>query len=521
MYDKLGQLLTETETGGTKLEYSYDRFNNRAKMIETDNRGKVTTTTYKYNENNWLEQEQKQGSEVTDTYHYRHDANGNQASRRWERLAPRGYATQQRLGFAKDDFALDVTALELRQYNGFNQLMTVEQDGELTSYSYRPDGLRHNKSSKANTVTHYWDGQNIIAEANANGNLKGKYLRGINLIAQEIGANTFYYIFNAHGDAVQQFGQNGDATPFYHYNAFGNEKNLNQNDPNPFRYCGEYWDKETESYYLRARSYSPRTGRFTREDNVRSFANPYPNKQEIIDPLSLNLYVYCYNNPINYIDPSGHFSIGKGIMGAFTLVAGAVAIAVAIAAAPVVAGLAAVVAGVTFAAGALAVMFGANEVAEGVTGVNHMRGALTGGDPSLDQTYYEAMALTTVAAGAGAQAIAPYAQALSFNQRSKPSQYTTYNRRTIQHEFKHAKDFGITGNWNNDNAMLYEQKIQEHINTVETPFYGTYRSNMNVYHYFDSKTGLNVMVDYVGNYVGSWRLSEEQIASLYRNGNIQ
>lgn len=32
-----------------------------------------------------------------------------------------------------------------------------------------------------------------------------------------------------------------------------------------------------------------------------------PNGQEIVDPLSLNLYTYCANNPIMYQDPSGHF----------------------------------------------------------------------------------------------------------------------------------------------------------------------------------------------------------------------
>ena len=31
---------------------------------------------------------------------------------------------------------------------------------------------------------------------------------------------------------------------------------------NPFRYCGEYFDGETESLYLRARYYSPVSGRF-------------------------------------------------------------------------------------------------------------------------------------------------------------------------------------------------------------------------------------------------------------------
>jgi len=31
-----------------------------------------------------------------------------------------------------------------------------------------------------------------------------------------------------------------------------------------------------------------------------------PNEQEIIDPLSLNLYTYCWNNPVLFYDPDGN-----------------------------------------------------------------------------------------------------------------------------------------------------------------------------------------------------------------------
>ena len=156
--------------------------------------------------------------------------------------------------------------------------------------SYRPDGIRHSKTSKANTVTHYWDGQNIIAEANAIGNIRGKYLRGVNLIVQEIDNQSWYHTHNAHGDVVQRIRDNGEAAPVYHYDAFGNEREPNPNDPNPFRYCGEYWDRETESYYLRNRNYNPNIGRFTREDPIRD---------------ARNFYIYCGNNPVMFIDPLG------------------------------------------------------------------------------------------------------------------------------------------------------------------------------------------------------------------------
>ena len=75
------------------------------------------------------------------------------------------------------------------------------------------------------------------------------------------------------------------------------EINPDTNDVNVFRFCGEYFDTETGTVYLRVRYYQASIGRFISRD---SFAGRRS------DPLSLNLYTYCRNNPIIYIDPSGH-----------------------------------------------------------------------------------------------------------------------------------------------------------------------------------------------------------------------
>ena len=51
-------------------------------------------------------------------------------------------------------------------------------------------------------------------------------------------------------------GTTGDLTWQYDYDAFGNQVELGGNDENPFRYCGEYLDLETNTYYLRAKNYT-------------------------------------------------------------------------------------------------------------------------------------------------------------------------------------------------------------------------------------------------------------------------
>ena len=62
-------------------------------------------------------------------------------------------------------------------------------------------------------------------------------------------------------------------------------------------YAGYQYDAETGLYYLNARYYDSKIARFLTEDTYTGDPN---------DPLSLNLYSYCYNNPIIYIDPTGH-----------------------------------------------------------------------------------------------------------------------------------------------------------------------------------------------------------------------
>ena len=61
------------------------------------------------------------------------------------------------------------------------------------------------------------------------------------------------YVLNAHGDVVALLNNSGVVTKRYEYDAFGNELSIDNTDMNPFRYCGEYFDTETGTIYLRAR----------------------------------------------------------------------------------------------------------------------------------------------------------------------------------------------------------------------------------------------------------------------------
>jgi RHS repeat-associated protein len=62
-------------------------------------------------------------------------------------------------------------------------------------------------------------------------------------------------------------------------------------------YTGRRYDPETGLFHYRARAYSPDLGRFLQPDPI-GYAD------------SMNLYAYCGNNPVNWIDPLGLCSKG-------------------------------------------------------------------------------------------------------------------------------------------------------------------------------------------------------------------
>jgi hypothetical protein len=67
-------------------------------------------------------------------------------------------------------------------------------------------------------------------------------------------------------------------------------------------------------YYYNARYYDPHLGRFIQPDTLV----PDP-----LNPQAWNRFSYCYNNPVSYVDPSGHDPVTLLILGgAFLLGAG-------------------------------------------------------------------------------------------------------------------------------------------------------------------------------------------------------
>ena len=129
---------------------------------------------------------------------------------------------------------------------------------------------------------------------------------GIKFRRGDYAENTYDYFFfekNLQGDIVAIYNENGTKIGSYTYDAWGNvtvtthtsgiEATIVNN--NPFRYRGYYYDSETGWYYLQSRYYNPEWGRFINADGLLATGGF----------AGYNLFAYCANNPVMYIDPSG------------------------------------------------------------------------------------------------------------------------------------------------------------------------------------------------------------------------
>ena len=131
----------------------------------------------------------------------------------------------------------------------------------------------------------------------------------------------YFYEYDSIGNIIGIYDKTNTLLATYTYDGYGNHKvtdSTNQENKeesfigniNKIRYKGYYYDEETELYYCNSRYYSPELCRWISPDSM-----------EYLDPESingLNLYCYCYNDPVNYADPSGNlpFFILTAIIGA-------------------------------------------------------------------------------------------------------------------------------------------------------------------------------------------------------------
>jgi RHS repeat-associated protein len=279
--------------------YTYD---NTGNLIHRQDG--IKTESYTYNPDSQISNVQYENG-IQETYTY--DMSGNRLSKITDGVET-GYVYDSRnrlLSTTTEDFTtlytydnngntLTVSDGTVYSYNKFNQNTEILlPDGGIQKNIYDVSGLRIALVENGEWSEYTYDRGNIIFEEKGLDNNYTSYVRGYNLISKETDTASFFYELNIHGDVTGITDINGATVNTYIYDVFGNILDETTGIDNMFMYASEQYDKLSGNYYLRARYYNSVIGRFTQEDTFRGDG--------------LNLYAYVANNPLRFIDPSGHW----------------------------------------------------------------------------------------------------------------------------------------------------------------------------------------------------------------------
>ena len=297
-YDRYNQLKKEVHSPlsmGIDLrsaEYAYDEFGNITDVTRTDSSGKVTKNRYVYSDNAGWQDLLTSYNGHTITY----DAIGN----------PLSYYNGKNYSFV---------------WEFGRQLCRSTSGGTDITYDYNKYGIRTDKTVKGKYTDRYiLDGDRVIGmeRTKSVSSVKDVYyfmydeMGNIWLALCYINGSTtpvrYYYRTNAQGDVKQIVDKDNNIIAYYAYDAWGRTLAIldGNDDPitnashfaivNPFRYRGYVYDNETGFYYLQSRYYDPEIGRFINADGYVTTD---------IEPIAMNMFAYCCNNPVRYYDPNG------------------------------------------------------------------------------------------------------------------------------------------------------------------------------------------------------------------------
>ncbi len=227
----------------------------------------------------------------------------------------------QRTDLSYDAYG-NMTALNGYTFGWTNRRLTSAESADNNiSYTYNHSGIRTSKTINGTTITYKIDeNNNVIEQTDGTNTLKFVYDGANSPIYFTYNDTTYYYEKNMQGDIVAILDTDGNVVVEYTYDSWGKQVSITGaladtiGQINPLRYRGYYYDTETELYYLQSRYYSPDLMRFISQDDPA-----LSNAQG--EPLGSNLYIYCLNNPVMNVDPSGYwvFTFGVSIGGAIIL----------------------------------------------------------------------------------------------------------------------------------------------------------------------------------------------------------
>ena len=340
--------LGSVNNNGSIINYTYDANGNIT--VITDAAG---TTTYTYNELNWLVRENNHTLGKTITYTY--DAAGNIQHKDTYALTTAAAlpgTPEQSVAYTYDDtwrdkmtgFGNSIVIYDAignpTRYGTWNMSWTQGRrlesidgfGGNTILYSYNESGIRTGKTDLMEGLTYQYQmaGDKMVAERctetmSGDEMYTSRYMYDSagSIVSMIYNGTEYYYVKNGQGDVIGLIDGAGTTVVNYTYDSWGRLQNVTGDTTlgyrNPFRYRGYFMDDETGFYYLGSRYYDPEAGRFISPDDVDTVG------AAMVSVSGKNLYLYCDNNPIARIDTDGHFFLSATLITAgISLIGGAI-----------------------------------------------------------------------------------------------------------------------------------------------------------------------------------------------------
>jgi len=287
-YDAMGRLLTVIRDGVVVEEYAYNAVGTR--IYENNVLRGISQRDYVYSDEDCLL--------TAGSASYKYNADG--------------FLTTK----------TEVTDVTSYDYSSRWELLGVTlPDGTLINYVHDPLGRRIAKKVNGVTTEKYlWqDLTRLLAVFDGSDNLimRFEYADARMPIGMTKDGSTYYLTYDQVGSLKIIADSAANVLKKIKYDSFGNIiQDTNPSFAIPFGFAGGLHDRDTGLVRFGYRDYDPDTARWTAKDPI-GFAGG-----------DTDLYGYCLNDPVNFIDPDGQFlqsvlagGIAGGIVGGITFVA--------------------------------------------------------------------------------------------------------------------------------------------------------------------------------------------------------
>jgi len=168
--------------------------------------------------------------------------------------------------------------------------------------TYDADGLRTKRTDNSTTYGYVYNGGSLSSMTVGSNTLYFSYDASGTPVSVTYNGTAYYYATNLQSDVTAILNSSGTAVVSYTYDAWGRPLTTTGDlastlgTHNPLRYRGYVCDSETGLYYLQSRYYNPEIGRFINADALVATGQGL---------LGNNMFAYCNNNPVNYLDSTG------------------------------------------------------------------------------------------------------------------------------------------------------------------------------------------------------------------------